>query len=342
MSGRLPAKPFAAALALLLGACGLSAPPYGGPRSEHFDGRRFHNVPPTQNPGFRDLLRWRRSRAHVDWGPRRDVPPGPPPPQRVTGDLLRVTWVGHATVLVQTSGLNVLTDPVWAERVGPFPTLGGPRRHRPPGLRFEDLPPIDVVVISHNHYDHLDLPTLRRLARAQRPRILAGLGTAALLRREGVPGAEDLDWWQGVAVGPGATIHAVPAQHSSRRGVDDTDVELWASFLLRAPGGAVFFAGDTGFGSHFAKVRERFGPARLALLPIGAYRPRWFMRPLHMDPGEALLAHRALAARTSVAIHFGTFDLADEGEREPEADLRAAGAGEDFWVLEPGDGREVP
>ncbi len=339
MSGRVPAQ---LPVVLFLAACGLSAPAYRGPPSAHFDGHRFHNVPATQNPGFRELLRWRRTRDHADWGRPRDTPPGPRPPTRVTGEVLRVTWIGHATTLIQTAGLNILTDPVWAERVGPFPSLSGPRRHRPPGVRFEELPPIDVVLISHNHYDHLDLATLRRLAKAHHPRILAGLGTRGLLRREGIAGGEDLDWWQGVPVGPNVTIHAVPVQHSSRRGIDDTDVELWAGYVIAAPGGAVYFAGDTGFGPHFAAARARFGPPRLALLPIGANRPRWFMKPLHMNPAEALQAHRALEARRSIAIHFGTFDLADEGELEPAADLRAAGAGDDFWVLEIGEGREVP
>lgn len=332
-------------VAMLLAGCRLSAPAYRGPRSSHFDGRRFHNEPPTRNPGFFELLRWRTHRQHTEWGPPLSVeqaPPGPPPPARVRGETLRVTFIGHATTLIQTGGVNILTDPVWAERVGPFPKLLGPRRHRPPGVRFEDLPPIDVVVVSHNHYDHLDLPTLRRLAERHHPRILVGLGTRALLEREGIPGGEDLDWWRGQTIRPGVTIYAVPAQHSTRRGPSDRDVALWAGFVVTTARGGVYFAGDTGFGPHYARIRERYGPSRLAILPIGAYRPRWFMKPLHMNPEEAVQAARILEARTSIAMHFGTFDLADEGEREPLTDLRTAGAGDDFWVLGFGEGREVP
>jgi L-ascorbate metabolism protein UlaG (beta-lactamase superfamily) len=332
-----------------IGGWMLAAPRYQGPTSDHFDGARFHNPVAIPHAGFGDLLRWQLNRQRGPWTGHPDAPPGPPPPTRVGRGALRVTFVNHATVLIQMDGLNVLTDPIWSERASPV-RFAGPRRRRPPGIRFEDLPPIDLVIVSHNHYDHMDAPTLRRLAAAHRPRIAAGLGNGALLAREGIAGAVELDWWQGIPVsaagGAEMRLTAVPAQHFSQRGLGDRDRTLWTGYVLSGPAGAVYFAGDTGFGPHFRQVRERFGAVRLALLPIGAYRPEWFMSGVHVSPDGALEAHRVLGAGTSAAIHFGTFELADDGEAEPPARLAALLAGLDprprFWVLGFGEGRDVP
>lgn len=309
--------------ALALTACvRLDSPGHRGPPGAHFDGERFHNQAPVPEAGLPRFLRWQSTRRPGPWTDDAEAPPGPPPPRRVADGRLRVTWINHATALVQMDGVNVLTDPIWSDRCSPV-GWAGPERARPPGLRFEDLPPIDLVLISHNHYDHLDLPTLRRLAARDRPVILAGLGTRALLEAEGVPRSADLDWWQGADHGP-LRITAVPAQHFSGRGLGDRDRTLWAGFVVQGPAGTVYFAGDTGWGPHFAQIAARFGPPRLALLPIGAYRPRWFMAPMHIDPEEAVRAHRLLGARTSVGIHWGTFPLADDGQHEPLRDLALA------------------
>jgi L-ascorbate metabolism protein UlaG (beta-lactamase superfamily) len=259
---------------------------------------------------------------------------------------MRVTFVNHSTVLVQMDGVNVLTDPIWSERCSPV-AFAGPRRVHPPGLRFEQLPPIDVVLVSHNHYDHLDIPTLERLAAEHRPRIFVPLGNRAVLDRAKIRDVEELDWWQSVEVREGIRIAAVPTQHFSGRGLFDRDRALWAGFVVTGPAGAMYFAGDTGFGPHFGQIRERYGPPRLALLPIGAYRPEWFMSRVHMSPEEALRAHRILGAEASVAIHFGTFRLADDGEDEPaERIATMLREGEQpppkFWALGPGEGRDVP
>jgi L-ascorbate metabolism protein UlaG (beta-lactamase superfamily) len=330
------------ALALVSGCFGASG--YRGPVSDHFDGYRFVNLAPTERRDLSDLLRWQLGRDRGPWDEWRDAQPGPPPPRRVDGDRLLVTWVNHATMLVQTEGVNVLFDPVWSDRLGPV-SWAGPSRARPPGLRFEDLPPIDVVLVSHNHYDHMDVESLRRLAREHGPRMYAGLGNAAYLRSVDVLGAADLDWWDSVPLTDDVTIHAVPAQHFSGRGLEDRDRTLWVGFVIDTPHGAIYFAGDTAFGPHFLRVREKFGRVRLALLPIGAYRPRWFMRPVHVDPEEAVQAHRILGAHTSIAMHFGTFPQGDDGQDEPAADLSRALRGnesEHFWILEHGVGREVP
>jgi L-ascorbate metabolism protein UlaG (beta-lactamase superfamily) len=307
------------ALSALLSAC--ASTPLGAP-SDHLDGHRFRNPEPFESRGLMDVLRWKLGGSPAQpWPDFVPIEPAPPPPARVT-EGLRVTYVNHATVLVQVAGLNLLTDPVWSDVVGPGGGIGQ-RRRKPPGLRFDDLPAIDVVLLSHDHYDHLDLPTLRRLKARDAPRVLAGLGTAVWLADQGLPGAVDLDWWQSVSVGP-ARITFTPARHASRRGAFDGDQRLWGGFQVEAQGQRVFFAGDTGMGSHFADIRERLGPPTLALLPIGAYLPRWFMQPQHIDPDEAVAAHRALGAQHSLAIHWGTFRQADEGMNDPVQALARA------------------
>ncbi|HUB07259.1 MAG TPA: MBL fold metallo-hydrolase [Myxococcales bacterium] len=340
---------FRVALALLMaenaaiGCSAFSAPGYRGATSDHFDGQRFHNEDPIEQPA-RSLMKWALHRHPGGWRGWTDAPPGPPPPRRVGGADLRVTFVNHATVLIQTAGLNILTDPIWSDRCSPVP-WAGPRRVRSPGLRFEDLPPIDVVLVSHDHYDHLDLPTDRRLQQAFRPRFVTGLGNGKVLRRAGVPHATELDWWQGLDVAPGVRVTAVPAQHFSNRSLLDRNDTLWEGFVIQGPAGSVYFAGDTGYGRHFAEIRRRFGPIRLAVLPIGAYRPEWFMGPVHMSPAQAVRAQADLDAATAVAIHFGTFRLADDGQDEPVEALQRAlerTPKPRFWVLGFGEGREVP
>jgi len=320
-----------------------------GPPTDHFDGERFRNAAETVHASAGGLAKWMLTRERGSWQSFIDAEPGPAPPPRVGVGELRVTFVGHATVLVQMDGLNLLTDPVWSNRASPFGWVG-PRRHRPPGIRFEDLPPIDVVLLSHNHYDHLDVDTLRRLAETHSPRIVTGLGNAALCEAEGIGGAEDLDWWQSTRASEQVRIVSVPARHFSGRGLGDRDQTLWMGHVVEGPAGRVYFAGDSGYGDHFTHIRERLGAPRLALLPIGAYEPRWFMQAVHMNPEEAVRAHVDLDAGTSVGIHFGTFRLTDEGQDEPVAALgraltaasaEARGAPR-FWVLDHGEGRDVP
>lgn len=319
-----------ASIALALGAVvayarSFSTEPYRGPVSDHFDGERFFNSEPAPH-GFGAFFRWVSNRKPGPWRDWVDAPPGPKPPERVGKGELRVTWVNHATVLVQLDGVNVLTDPVWSYRVSPV-SWAGPRRHRPPGIRFEELPPIDAVVVSHNHYDHMDVATLARLRDAHRPRVFSALGNGAFLDGEGIP-STDLDWWQSAELANGVTVTSVPAKHFSSRGPVDRDFALWGGFVIRGAGGAVYVAGDTGYGSHFAEIGRRLGPMRVALLPIGAFLPRWFMSPVHMGPAEALRAARDLRAEVTVPIHYGTFPLGDDAEDEPLRELERALAAE--------------
>jgi L-ascorbate metabolism protein UlaG (beta-lactamase superfamily) len=327
-----------------LGGCLFAGPRHKGPVTAHFDGEQFHNLEPVRRLSPLDVLEAVQTEPRGPWRDYEDLPPGPPPPERVGPGQLRVTFINHATVLLQADGVNVLTDPIYSDWPSPVPFLG-PSRRRPPGIRFEDLPPIDVVVVSHNHYDHMDLPTLRRLEKAHRPRFIVGLGNKALLDGEGFGKVEELDWWQSTEGAPGLKISAVPAQHRSNRGLTDVSHTLWAGYVLHTSGGPVLFAGDTGYGPQFAMMAERFGPMRLSVLPIGAFRPTAF-RPVHMGPREALQAHRVLRSAVSVPMHYGTFKLALDGQDEAKYLLLRLLAREpvrpEFWALDFGEGRDVP
>ncbi|TGE13994.1 twin-arginine translocation pathway signal [Hymenobacter elongatus] len=304
--------------------CSLSAPRYSGPRSDHFDGKQFRNIGGVRaQEGMKPLLKWMLHREKGPFPERPDLPYGPKPPTRVGPGELRVTFVNHGTFLLQVDGLNILTDPIWSERTSPY-QWAGPKRLRPPGLRFDELPPIDVVLISHNHYDHLDVETLRRLAARDQPRIFAGLGVRQFLTEQGIPNATDMEWWQQLPLSPQIRLACVPAQHFSGRGLRDRDATLWAGYVLQTTAGNLYYAGDTGYGDFFRAIGQRFAPIRLAILPIGAYRPQWFMAPIHISPAEAVQAHLDLGARQSIGTHFGTFQLADDGLTEPTTDLRLA------------------
>jgi N-acyl-phosphatidylethanolamine-hydrolysing phospholipase D len=283
-------------------------------------------------PGFGSLLKWML--VHRTTRPRpKDPDPSVFPrvrpafvSPRAPASQLTLTWVGHASLLIQLGGRNILTDPMWSERASPV-RFAGPRRWVPPGIGFEDLPPIDLVLQSHNHYDHLDDATVRRLAQSQpQATWILPLGLGPFVRKRGVRAEviSELDWWQERQVAS-LSVAATPAMHFSSRGVGDRGDTLWCGFALRAENGRrVYFAGDTGFHPEFAAIGERFGPFDLALLPIGAYEPRWFMRYLHMNPEEAVEAFRAVNARAMVPIHWGTFKLTDEAMDEPPARARAA------------------
>lgn len=322
---------------------------YDGPVSPHFDGTRFFNPGHPEPRGFGDLLRWQLSGERTRWPDQVPSPLRDTPPARVQGGALRISYVGHASFLVQTAGLNILVDPVWSERVSPVSFLG-PRRVNAPGIGFDELPPVDLVLVSHNHYDHLDVDTLERLHAGHAPRFITPLGNDTILRQR-IPGIRVTagDWDDVVGVGEGVRVHVEPALHWSARSWNDRSHALWAAFVLEAPGGSIYIVGDSGFGDGetFRRVAERHPDLRAALLPIGAYEPRWFMQSQHMNPEEALQALRLCGARTAIAHHWGTFQLTDEGVQQPVEDLGRAlldqGVdGERFRVLRPGEVWEEP
>lgn len=298
------------------------------PVSDHCDGRLFFNPPgQPQARSFWQLPRWwwqQTVLGHGESWPKNLPPPRrPAPPASVAPGEVAVTFVGHSTFLLQFAGLTVLTDPVFAHRAGPFGIFGPPRA-RPAALRLEELPAVDVVLVSHNHYDHLDLAALRWLARERRPMFVTSLGNKPWLEARGVAPALEFDWWQSAEITPALRVTGTPAQHFAARSPWDRCRTLWNGFLLHTAHGAVFFCGDSGWGPHYAAVREKLGAPGLALLPIGAYEPRWFMIPVHMNPDEAVRAHLALGARRSIGMHFGTFQLTNEGIDAPLRDLAAA------------------
>lgn len=302
-------------LLLALLAAAEPGPPAGGPGplTDHFDGQRFHNLEPIPL-GFRDRIRWEFTKNRGPWGPFKPGVPAPCPADRVGVGGIRVTWVNHATVLVQMDGVNILTDPTWARRSVP---RVGPTRRKPPGVDFESLPPIDVVLVSHDHHDHMDLTTLRRLAAAHGPALYAPLGNGAFLADNGIHGVRDLDWWQSVRIAHGLVLTAVPARHASGRGPFADYRRLWGGFVLTGASGSVYFAGDTGEGSHFAEIGARFPDLRVALLPIGGYNPPWYMTYRHLGPQTVLRALADLGGAVLIPIHFGTFPQGDDSESGP-------------------------
>jgi L-ascorbate metabolism protein UlaG (beta-lactamase superfamily) len=309
------------------GCCMFDSPGYKGPISNHFDGKQFHNQEKGSGKGFFDLIKWQFSREKGYWAEWWDDKPGSKPKERIYGDSAVVTFINHSTVLIQVQGFNILTDPVWSNRISPF-TWIGPTRHRAPGIRFEDLPPIDVVLVSHNHYDHLDMPTLKLLKEAFNPIIIVPLGIKELLDRKELTNSKEIDWWDEIVLNSvdknteELIICLVPSRHFSMRGTCDRDNTLWGGFVIQSSIGPIYFAGDTGFGKHFEQIFNKFGPISLAFIPIGAYRPRWFMADNHISPTEAVQASIILHAATSVAIHWGTFPQADDGIFEPVIDLK--------------------
>jgi L-ascorbate metabolism protein UlaG (beta-lactamase superfamily) len=306
------------------------------PYPPHFDGRHFFNPGAPGARGFASVLKWKLT-TWPQPSPR-SLPVQPSvPPASIGSYSLLVTLVNHSTVLLQQSGLHILTDPIWSMRCGPLGNFG-PKRRRDPGVEFDRLPRIDAVLISHNHYDHLDLPTLRRLVARGGSQFIAPLGVGRFLKAEGIGPVREVDWSDSVEL-PGATVHSVPAFHFSARGLFDRNRTLWCGYMIESVIGKVYFAADTGFGSHFGWIRDRFGPSRLALLPIGAYEPRWFMGPVHMNPEDAVEAHRILDAETSIAIHHGTFQLADESLEEPSGRLRTCAPADSFLLLENGQSK---
>jgi L-ascorbate metabolism protein UlaG (beta-lactamase superfamily) len=323
---------------------------YDGPVSDHFDGLHFFDPDGAPPRSLAEVLRWQfgadRQRATwPDWAPS---PHADTPPPRVDGDKVRLSFIGHASWLIQASGVNILIDPVWSMRVSPV-SFAGPKRHNDPGIAFDALPKIDVVLVSHGHYDHLDIATLSKLAANFSPRVVTPLGNDITMRStDSAIKAEGFDWHDRVELGNGLAVTLVPTRHWSARGLFDRNKALWASFVLETPAGKLYIVCDSGYGDgrHFRKVAEAHGPLRLAILPIGAYEPRWFMKDQHMNPSDAVKAFKDCGAQTALAHHFGTFQLTDEaidapvialGEAKDEAEIES----ERFVALKPGQVVEI-
>ncbi|HWA35278.1 MAG TPA: MBL fold metallo-hydrolase [Cyclobacteriaceae bacterium] len=301
----------------------LSGPKYQGPVSDHFDGKKFFTPGGRPAHGLSGVLKWMRTRKNNPWTPQMNLTHGAKPPERV-GRGARITFVNHSSFLIQVDGINILTDPVWSERVSPF-SWAGPKRMRPPGIRLEDLPKIDIILLTHNHYDHLDLPTLTRIYNQHQPKVVTSLGIKPFLDSRNIHNSTEMDWWQTFTFNESISIESVPAQHFSSRGMFDRDATLWCGFVLRRPGGNIYFVGDTGYHSTmFKEIGVRCAPIDIAIIPIGAYKPEWFMSPIHVSPSEAVMIHKDINSRFSIATHFGTFPLADDSLEDPVFGLQQA------------------
>lgn len=328
--------------------------PHYDPAKPHHTPAGFQNNYPHSHPSRLDFWRWavQRRLAGLPKPPTQDLSPAAPDLDFLFADSeeTAVTWIGHATVLLRMGGLNILTDPHFSERASPL-SWAGPRRWQPPGVALADLPRIDLVLISHNHYDHLDLASVRALAEQHGgpPLFLVPLGIKQWVHRN-VPKARghvlDFDWWDRREI-PGATVHFVPAQHWSQRALGDRNRTLWGGWVVQQPDFVFYFAGDMGYSRDALDIGERFGGFDLAAIPVGAYEPRWFMRNQHVNPEEAVQVHKDVRARQSLGIHWGTFQgMTDEPLDQPIADLESALkkhnlSEQDFFLLRHGETRRL-
>jgi len=318
-------------------------PTYSGPVSDHFDGVRFFDPDGSPPKSFGDLLRWQREGGRAQWPDRAPSPFADTPPARVMSGV-RLAFVGHASWLIQTAGLNILVDPVWSERASPF-SFAGPKRVNDPGIAFDKLPQVDAVLVSHGHYDHLDIATLSKLHLKFAPKVVTPLGNDLTMKSyDSAINASAFDWHDRVELGNGVAVTLVATRHWTARGMFDRNKALWASFILETPAGKLYIVCDSGYGSgiHFRRAREKYGPFRAAILPIGAYEPRWFMRDQHMNPEDAVKALADCGAEQALAHHHGTFQLTNEAIDAPvealAVALKAADvASEKFRVLKPGE-----
>lgn len=309
--------------------------------SDHFNGKTFFQPHHATSGRIEDLLRWKLFAKPATWPAKVTVPTKPLPP--VEGDDGAVaTWIGHATFLLRSARSNVLFDPVFSERASPV-AWAGPLRVHAPGVPFEALPTIDAVLLSHDHYDHCDTDSLTRLARKHQPQFLAPLRHRDLLAKTGAERIAELDWWESHSLAEDVTVTLTPSKHWSNRFGTPKNYRLWGGFFLQLGQKKIWFVGDSGYDAEMVRaVRERCGSPDLALVPIGAYSPRWFMAPMHMNPEEAVRLHIAVGARLSIGMHWGTFQLTDEGRDDPPVALAAAADAarldpEAFRVLAPGE-----
>jgi L-ascorbate metabolism protein UlaG (beta-lactamase superfamily) len=307
--------------------------------SDHYNGKIFFNPgDPTELPGFMDVMKWKLTEKAEKW-PKKIISPSPQAiPKPVVTEKMAVTFVGHASFLLQLDGLNILTDPVWGDKASPV-SFAGPRRVHPPGIAFENLPKIDIVVISHNHYDHMDAETISLLEKKFAPHFIVPLANIEKMKSFGATTVSELDWYESININPEFKITLTPARHWSSRTLWDKRAALWGGFFIEGKKEKIFFAGDTAYGPHFAEINKKLGAPTLALLPIGAYAPRWFMKGSHMNPEEAVLSHIDLQAIETIGMHFGTFQLTDEAIDAPVKDLQMAKEKlkiENFKVMDPG------
>lgn len=312
-------------LALFIAEVQLAAPKYRQNNSDHFDGRIFNNPDEAGTHHYWEVFKWWLSGNDKGaWDKVKSPPPTSSFPDNHENPWeFRITFVNHATYLLQIDGQNILTDPIWSDRASPYQWIG-PKRMRTPGIAFEDLPPIDLVLISHNHYDHLDIPTVKKLQQKHDPTFVVPLGVQHCLYEHHIKKVHPMDWWDSHAISDKLSLTAVPARHFSGRGLFDRNKTLWCGFVLHSSAGNIYFTGDTGYGNFVKDIYNTFGPMEASIIPIGAYKPRWFMKAIHVSPDEAVQIHKDVQSKISFPMHFGTFPMADDGMYEPIEKLKIA------------------
>ncbi len=292
----------------------LSTAPYKGPITPHFNGQRFKNPSGVPANGFDKVFRYLRESTKENWLIRnpniydkkiRDA----------TDEELRFLWVNHSTFLIQIGNTNILTDPIWSKYCSPIPTPML-KRKRPSGIALNNLPRIDLVLISHNHYDHMDSNTIKLISEKWNPTFITPLGNEQILKKYGAKKVIELDWWKSTETHK-IKLSCTPTNHFSSRGTFDRNTSLWGGFILEKSDKKIYFVGDTGYSENlFDQIGVKYGPIDLSFIPIGAYKPEWFMSPIHVNPEEAVILHKEVKSKLSVAMHFGTFALADDGPKE--------------------------
>lgn len=292
------------------------------PLTDHFDGKKFFNPGFTTKKSFKEVLKMLQEvRGKNKWPKHIKNQIKPQILNQIHADQAVITYINHATHLIQLENLNILTDPIFSKRAGPFSLLG-PKRVRDPGIPLQQLPPIHLVLVSHNHYDHMDLPSLNKLEKMFHPLFIVPLGNHKYLKKKRFKHVIEIDWWQRFEINDQQSIISVPAQHWSRRKFNDVNKSLWCGFVIQSHSIKIYFAGDTGYGSHFKKIKQVLGQLDISILPIGSYAPRWFMQAQHMNPEEAVLASIDLSSILNIATHHQTFRLSQEGINDPVKELK--------------------
>lgn len=288
-----------------------SAPIYKG-NNKYFDGKTFKNIDSIRNHTGKDAWKWFTNRKPAKWTYENNIPLKNF--NFTNNSKVRVFFINHSTFLLQIDTINILTDPIWSKRCSPLSWIG-PKRHKNPGIEFNSLPHIHYILLSHNHYDHLNINTLKKLKDKFNPTIITSLGVCEYLKNKGFKKLIELDWWQSEHISNACTVSSTPAQHFSNRGMTDRNGTHWCGFIVNSDFGTIYYAGDTGYGSFFTQIGEKYN-IDVALLPIGASKPRWFMKPVHSDPSDAIIIHKELKSKLSIPCHYGTFALGDDGMYE--------------------------
>lgn len=292
------------------------------PITDHYDGKRFFNPHAKEKFPYFRLLKWLIKRKSPKWPKFIANTYECHLPKDIKKGEITSTFISHASFLIQTATLNIIIDPVYSKRVGPYGLLGY-KRVRLPGVPFNKLPSIDIVLISHNHYDHLDINTLKRIKKIYNPYFVTGLGNSKLLKSYGFKKVIELDWWENYCY-EDTEIEFVPAQHFSARTLFDRNRTLWGGFIIRTQNKTLYHAGDSGYGPHFKEIYKKIGRPDITFLPIGGYKPRWFMKMMHINPEEAVEVHLELGSKLTIPMHYGTFPLSDESYDQPLIDLEEA------------------